>query len=240
MKRTHPVSSAALAVALLALVMSLGGASFAAKLITGKDIKNGSITGKDIKKKSLTGKLVKDKSLTGADVKDGSVSAADLAAGTLPSVVTKRVAATAGASEAAARTAAPEVLLFKAGALTVYAKCFTDSSGPDTNAEIYVKSAVNFSLVDSDEDDWDGGAALTDWLNPTTLETDREVMTTSAGTDSADHYGSHSADFNAYGGDGTAIAALLSVAAKNGTLAAGNGPYGTGDACLFTGTFTTN
>ena len=59
------ISTAALVVAMLALVASLGGGSYAAKLLTGKDIQNGSLTGKDIKKNSVKGKQIKDKSLTG-------------------------------------------------------------------------------------------------------------------------------------------------------------------------------
>ena len=100
MTRHKHISTAALVVAMLALVASLGGGSYAAKLLTGQDIKNGSITGKDIKKKSLTGKQVKDRSLTGKDLKDRSVGAADLAAGTLdPAMKAVRVAATAAATD---------------------------------------------------------------------------------------------------------------------------------------------
>ncbi|WP_134739597.1 hypothetical protein [Nocardioides sp. 503] len=80
---------AALLVAVVLLVAVAGGAT-AAKMITGKQIKNGTVTTKDVKNNNLTGKDVrdgtlaggdvKDNSLTGADVANGSVSAADLAA----------------------------------------------------------------------------------------------------------------------------------------------------------------
>lgn len=63
----------------------------AARLITGKDVKDSSLTGKDVKNGSLSGADVKDgsltgtdvanSSLTGADVRDGSIGAADLSAG---------------------------------------------------------------------------------------------------------------------------------------------------------------
>ena len=43
-------------VATLALVVALGGTSYAAVKITGKDVKNGSLSGKDVKDESLTGK----------------------------------------------------------------------------------------------------------------------------------------------------------------------------------------
>lgn len=233
MKRTSPLTIVALAVAMLALVASMGGASYAAKLITGKDIKNGSITGKDIKKKSLTGTQVKDKSLTGADVKDGSLTAGDLKAGILdPELKMVRATATSGANFDAARTAAPEQALFTAGTLTVYGKCFTDTSGPTTYAYAYIKTSQNGGLLDSDYDEFDGGA-VADFLNTDSAETDRELIYDSAGTNSASFYGSHTTDFAAFGPDGTAISGFTPVAAKNGTLAGGNGLYGAGDACLF-------
>ncbi|HKG02771.1 MAG TPA: hypothetical protein VKB03_06290 [Conexibacter sp.] len=65
--------SPGLVIAVVALVLALGGGAYAAATITGKDIKNGSITGKDIKKGSLTGKLVKKDSLTGKQVKESSL-----------------------------------------------------------------------------------------------------------------------------------------------------------------------
>jgi uncharacterized protein YjbI with pentapeptide repeats len=70
----------ALVVALLALVVALGGTSYAAVKIGSAQIKNNSVTGKDVKDKSLTGKDVKDASLTGADVQDGTLTKADLPA----------------------------------------------------------------------------------------------------------------------------------------------------------------
>jgi hypothetical protein len=240
MKRPSPLSTAALVVAILALVASMGGASYAAKMITGKDIKNGSITGKDIKKGSLTAKQVKKSSLTGTQLKDGSVGAADLQAGLLEStahkVKTLRLTATSGANADAARAAAPETVLFQAGSLTVYSKCYTDTSGPTTYAETFIKTSQNGALFDSDNDEADGGA-VADFLNTDTLEADRSVMSTSVGTNSADFYGNHSADFTGWGADGTAISGLTSVGAKNGTLPGGNGAWGAGDACLFTGNF---
>jgi len=67
-------------VAVVALVLALGGGAYAAATITGKDIKNGSITGKDIKKGSLTGKQVKKASITGKQVKESSLGQVPTAA----------------------------------------------------------------------------------------------------------------------------------------------------------------
>jgi hypothetical protein len=65
-------------VATLALFVALGGSSYAAVTLTGRNIKDSSLTGRDVKDKSLTGADAKDSSLTGRDVKNGSIAAADL------------------------------------------------------------------------------------------------------------------------------------------------------------------
>ncbi len=70
MTKQSSLTYAALAVALLALVLSLGGVADAA----GKKIGKNLVVTKSIKKGAVTGKKVKDHSLT----------AADLAAGTIP------------------------------------------------------------------------------------------------------------------------------------------------------------
>lgn len=91
----------AVVIATAALFVALDGPSQAAKLVTGKDIKNNSVTGKDVKNGSLTGADLKVSSLgkvpaassadsasavqpnaiTGAGVADRSLSAVDYAVG---------------------------------------------------------------------------------------------------------------------------------------------------------------
>lgn len=61
-------------ISLLALFIALGGTSYAAVVLTGKNIKNGTITSKDIKSSTLTGKQIKNGSLTGLDLKTGSIT----------------------------------------------------------------------------------------------------------------------------------------------------------------------
>jgi hypothetical protein len=71
-KRTS-LPSAALVVALFALLATFGGAAVAAKTI-GKNL--------------VVTKSIKNNAVTGAKVKDGSLTAADLAAGTIPTIPT--------------------------------------------------------------------------------------------------------------------------------------------------------
>lgn len=67
--RTRP--ALATTVAFLALVVALGSGSYAAGVLTGKDVRNGSLTGKDLKKDSVTGKQVRN--LTGKDLDERSL-----------------------------------------------------------------------------------------------------------------------------------------------------------------------
>jgi hypothetical protein len=62
-------------VATLALFVALGGSSYAAISVTGKNVKNGSLTGKDIKNSSLTSSDVKNRSLLSKDFKSGQLPA---------------------------------------------------------------------------------------------------------------------------------------------------------------------
>ncbi len=61
--------SPAMAVALIALFVALGGSGYAAVKVNGKNIKNRSVTAKKLKKNTLTGAEVKDRSLGREDFK---------------------------------------------------------------------------------------------------------------------------------------------------------------------------
>src|SRR5829696_985713 len=58
--------------ATVAVFIALGGSSYAAVKVTGKDVKNGTLTGADVKNDSLTGGDVRNGSLSPSDFK-GSV-----------------------------------------------------------------------------------------------------------------------------------------------------------------------
>jgi hypothetical protein len=47
-------------VATLALFIALGGSSYAALTVTGKQVRNGSLTGKDLKRNSLSGRQIRE------------------------------------------------------------------------------------------------------------------------------------------------------------------------------------
>jgi hypothetical protein len=64
-----------MAVALIALFVSLGGSGYAAVKINGKSLKNRSVAGKKLRKSAVTGKEVKNRSLGAADFKLGQLPA---------------------------------------------------------------------------------------------------------------------------------------------------------------------
>lgn len=90
--------AATLLAALAAVIIAVGttdAVAAAARLITGKGIKNESVTGTDIKNRSLTG----------ADIKDGSLATADIAQRAITSAKLAAAAATADKIAAGAVTA---------------------------------------------------------------------------------------------------------------------------------------
>jgi len=63
MKRVQAKLTYANVVATLALFIALGGSSYAALTITGRDVKNGSLTARDIKRNTLGGGRIKESKL---------------------------------------------------------------------------------------------------------------------------------------------------------------------------------
>lgn len=70
--------------ATLALIIALGGTSYAAIRVTGKSIVDGSVTSADVRNNSLRGKDVRNGTITGADVRNGTITGAKLKKGTIP------------------------------------------------------------------------------------------------------------------------------------------------------------
>jgi hypothetical protein len=71
MRRFLP--SPAMVVAVVALVASLSGSAYAAFVITGKSIKNGTVTGKDIRNRSLRGSDIRHDSVGGGSIKESTL-----------------------------------------------------------------------------------------------------------------------------------------------------------------------
>jgi hypothetical protein len=79
------IPSPAMIVALVALVMSLGGSAYATLMagessppIPGEEIKNNSVTGEEIKNNSVTSKEIKNNSVTSKEIHNNSVTGKDV------------------------------------------------------------------------------------------------------------------------------------------------------------------
>jgi hypothetical protein len=64
--------SPAMVVAVVALIMSLGGSAYAL-VVTGKQIRNNSVTAKDVRQRSLTGNDIRRDKLGGGPIKEASL-----------------------------------------------------------------------------------------------------------------------------------------------------------------------
>jgi hypothetical protein len=64
--------------ATVAVFVALSGSSYAAFVVTGKQIRDDSITSADIRNRSVTGTDIRNNSLTSADIKNGYVTGADI------------------------------------------------------------------------------------------------------------------------------------------------------------------
>lgn len=67
------VPSPAMAVALLALFAALGGSAYAAIVVTGKNVRNGTLTGVDFKQRSLHGSKLRADSIGGGSIKESTL-----------------------------------------------------------------------------------------------------------------------------------------------------------------------
>jgi hypothetical protein len=228
----------------IAVFLVLGGATAFATTQLGKN----SVGTRQLKRNAVTAAKIKRNAVTSTKIKKGAVTGAKInlsSLGTVPSASTAAalnglsrkglvvLTPTNGATEAAAREAAPETALFASGAFSLYAKCF--SFATTVKAEVFIRTTVNGSVFDGETDSLDGGPAF---LNTGTPEIEREVEWESASTNSASILSAEDNVFVAMAPDGTAIQGIIPLTVRNGTLPEGNGVYGSG-SCVFAGSVLT-
>jgi hypothetical protein len=189
--------SAALAVAMLALFVALGGSAIAepvakmAKQITGRDIKNKSITAGDILPGTLGTDQVGQGSLNGGDLKDGSVTGADVDGATLKNVDAGKVDGKDASDFVASSTqqrfyakmhVGDVKQVAKAGTITIFATCDNMNGGatPDPSDDTYrvrlITTTSQNGATQVGYDYLDGGTDPSDstsYLNTDTAESDR-------------------------------------------------------------------
>jgi hypothetical protein len=205
MKRFTRRPSAALAVAMLALFVALGGSAIAepvakmAKQITGRDIKNKSITASDILPGTLGTEQVGQGALNGGDFKDGSLTGADIDESTLTKVAGADKVDGKDASDFVAASTQQRFYeklhvgdvkqVAKAGTITVFATCdnTNDAGTPDPADDTYrlrlITTTSQNGATQVGDEYLDGGTDPADsasFLNTDTAEADRVLYDDSA------------------------------------------------------------
>lgn len=235
----RPRLSYANVVSSLALFLAIGGVSWAAATLPknsvgSKQLKKNAVTNKKIKKSAITSSKVKDRSLVGADInlaKLGKVPTAS-AADTVATAVTpfsRRVPASAAAAgESPARAAAAEVPMFTVGTLTVYGKCFIDSTTNNLYGDVLVRTSQDGAVMMSTNDNHTGAT----YLNTTTIEDDRQVDSGSIAVNS----GGSATDSLAVlvGADGVGADLRIATWLKHGVVAGASPLAVDGSQCYFT------
>lgn len=215
---------------------AIGSKQIDGKSIKGNRLKDGAVKAQQLADGAVTDAKLADNAVTAAKVGTGALSTKNLSddfviSSDAGSFV--KLTATEGATEAAARAAAPETTLFTEGDLTISAKCFQVTAG-NTFGEMYIATATNGAVFNGANDALQGGPAATDFLNTDTDEVDRTIDDAQAVTNDASY---NEGELTALAPDGTSLIGQTSVGAKNGTLAGGNGVYGEGNVCVFGGEF---
>jgi hypothetical protein len=255
--------SAAMVIACVALVAAFNGPAIASTASTaaakvkatfnGARIKKNSIPANRIKKNSLTGTQIKESGLgtvpnathaTNATTATSATNAATAAlatkattadsATTLSGRKTWHKSTTSSADNATLATAAAQatsVPLATVGPFTVEGRCFT--SGGTLFSMILVATTEARSIF-AGQTTLPGGAAAS-YLNPDSLEFSRYVALASAAANAAGASPGYFSHFTAISPSGTHILGYGNDYAKQGTLGAGDGPYGAGNVCLFEG-----
>lgn len=234
----------------------------ASRLISGKNIKKRSISGIRLRNDTLTGQQINEAKLgivpsaasaTNAQSAVSAVNAQNAqsavsatSAGSAQTAASadqlaghvrffKRVTAVDGASFNAAKAASAEVVLAAIGSITLYGRCFRDTSGPTVHAQAYVKTTVDGGLLDSAGNTLSGSVAVNDTLDIATNEDIRRLINAQALANVAQFSGKADSDFSVLSGDGTALVGTVAAGAKQGSPPAGDTQYGPGNACIFSG-----
>jgi hypothetical protein len=151
MNRLMRLPSPAMVVAVVALAVALGGSAYAAIVVTGKNVRNGTLTGADIKSRSLQGtdiakdrvgyNAVKEEGLNAQKLK--KVKAAS-AADTFGGMAARRVDAFTLDNNASKA-------VLTEGPFTLTARCRT--AGANQIAEIIIQTNANAAAMDGAQKD---------------------------------------------------------------------------------------
>lgn len=191
--------------------------------VSSDKIQNNAIGELKIQNGAIGRAKIQNSAVNGEKVADGSLSIDDL--GDVSVTPLAQAAATPGANKEVARGAAPALPLYSNGPLALYGKCYRGVIEQQTTAGVFVASSLPNTVASGVESE-------TPLVGPGTAETNR-VLAEVTTTGDPDAKGGAS-PVQATAANGVAIAGLVTAYAKQGDLPGGNGPFGAGEACLFT------
>lgn len=234
-------------VATMALFIALGGVSWAAvklpknsvgvkqikkNAVTSAKIKKNAVTSAKIKAGAIAGSKVKANSLTGTQVDESSLGVVPLATVASTASDTQRAVrrvniSGSGADEASARAAASEVPLGSYGQISVYGKCYHETTSDRVYGIIIAKTTTDGSWAALYNSTLTGDSSL----STSTPELDRRAAFQFAGTTTTNNDYVYSAW--ALGTDGKGLAFDAHVASRNGNLPDPTAVYSGERACIF-------
>ena len=252
MERLRENISPALILSVVAVFISLGGGAYAAlsaNSVGTKQLKKDAVTAAKIAAAAVTTAKIKKDAVTGDKVLESSLAQVPNAA-TADSANTANSATKAehaanldgyqrlgvkrttpsfsDPSYTAALAGATKVPLFDLGQAQIYGKCF--KVGTSLYGGFYIETSANGTVFTSYYDDLYGYP----YLNIGTAETDRELVYTSAGTDSVSYYSGIDPTV-VLTPDGKSYQVTNSLFVKQGSPPSGDGAFGAGDTCIFLG-----
>jgi hypothetical protein len=211
--------------------------------VTAAKLKKGGVSGDKLANASVSSDKLADSAVTNGKLANGAVTGGKLAAGAIGSAqiganavgnsqtqfvkIFKGEVVSAGPSE----ETAPRIELGQVGPFKFYGKCFLEAG--NIREKTYIELTSGEATLGSED-----GAEMPIptnevYLTPATLEKNRAMEDdASAGPNKVDA-GSNDEEFQATATDGTQITGLIGgTGAKQGTPAAGNGPFLAGDSCI--------
>lgn len=228
---TNDIEKAAITQKLIARG-AVGSQQIIGKSIRGNRLKDGAVRAKQIADATITAKQIADAAITKRQVAtDGldSTNISDLDVIGDGSFV--KVTATEAPTLAGAQAAAPETVLFSKGQLTIYAKCFRDTTAGEIRGNIYARASANGAILQGAGTNLPNNDATL--LDTTTTEDNRTVDMQATTNPNSGTIGE--SEGVVIGADGTDLHILSHIAVKQGSIPGGNGAFGAGDVCLFGG-----
>lgn len=232
--RSRVMYGAVIGILAVVAVSGIAWAALPKNSVTTRQIKDSTIKTNDIRSGAVRSSDVKDNAVSGADVNESTFGDVPTLAGHTQ-LSAQTFTATDGADEATARAAAVEDTLLESAPVTITTSCFRDTGTDTVYHEVYVKTSVDGVIMDTDEDDLEGGPLTTDFLNDDTAKDARQLYSTSASNDDTNLANPGSGEFVIRAADGSTWHGWITTGARNGTQATA-GAWGTAEhGCLITG-----